>query len=464
MSESERLTDLSQGRSFVPRQVPNKAINAWLAKTYVYDDPTTDPKIKQATRIFNDLISVARFRPVTMVGQLLWHQQITSMENAIFHKQTAQEALDQGAAIVQRQLDLGLAPPKGVQVRWSWFLWPYVALVVLIVLLVYAWDTREGFRSTLAGWLAPVGGRRLLGMGRELEGVKGTFLRAQWKDGWILASPWIVGFIVFTGGPIVFSILISFCSYDVIKDPRLIGVDNYLWLFLHDPLFWKCLWNTGYMIIGIPLGMALSLALALLLNTEVKGVAVWRTLFYMPSIIPLVASSILWMQILNPSNGLFNIILGSVGLHGPNWLQDEQTSKISLIIMGLWGAGGGIIIWLAGLKAISESYYEAASIDGAGTLDKFVHVTLPMLSPYIFFNLIMGLIGTFQIFIQAFIMTQGGPVNSTLFYVYELFNYAFRYLQMGRAAAMAWFLFLIVFILTMVQLRLSKRWVHYEGD
>jgi multiple sugar transport system permease protein len=218
------------------------------------------------------------------------------------------------------------------------------------------------------------------------------------------------------------------------------------------------------MIIGVPLGMGLSLGMAMLLNTNVKGVAVWRTFYYIPSIIPLVASSILWMQILNPTNGLLNVILASIGLHGPNWLQDEQTSKLSLIIMGLWGAGGGIIIWLAGLKSISESYYEAAAIDGAGNMDMFLNVTIPMLSPYIFFNLIMGLIGTFQIFIQAFIMTHGGPVNSTLYYVYQLFNYAFRFLQMGRAAAMAWFLFLIVFLLTMAQLRWSKRWVHYEGD
>jgi multiple sugar transport system permease protein len=153
-----------------------------------------------------------------------------------------------------------------------------------------------------------------------------------------------------------------------------------------------------------------------------------------------------------------------VGVTGPNWLTDEHTSKASLILMGLWGAGGGIIVWLAGLKGIAESYYEAASIDGAGTMQKFLHVTLPMISPYIYFNAIMGIIATFQIFIQSFIMTKGQPVNSTLFYVYYLFNEAFRYLQMGYAAAAAWFLFLIVFGLTMVQLQLSKRWVHYEGD
>jgi multiple sugar transport system permease protein len=210
--------------------------------------------------------------------------------------------------------------------------------------------------------------------------------------------------------------------------------------------------------------MALSLGLSLLLNTKVKGVAVWRTLFYMPSIIPAVASTILWIWIFNPSSGLLNVILASVGIHGPNWLQDENTSKLSLILMGLWSAGGGIIIWLAGLKGISESYYEAADIDGADNIDKFFNVTLPMLTPYIFFNLIMSLIATFQWFTQPFIMTQGGPVNSTLSYVYFLFNSAFRYLKMGYSASAAWFLFLIVFVLTLIQLRYSKRWVHYEGD
>jgi multiple sugar transport system permease protein len=218
------------------------------------------------------------------------------------------------------------------------------------------------------------------------------------------------------------------------------------------------------MVIGIPIGLAVGLGIALLLNMEIRGVAVWRTLFYLPSIVPAVAASILWIWMFNPSGGLLNSVLASAGIQGPNWLQDEHTSKLSLILMGLWGAGGGMIIWLAGLKGISKSYYESAELDGAGTWAKFRHITLPLLTPYIFFNLIMGLIGTFQIFTQAFIMTQGGPVNSTLFYAYHLFNNAFRYLHMGYAAALAWFLFLIVFFLTMLQMRLSKRWVHYEGD
>jgi multiple sugar transport system permease protein len=305
-------------------------------------------------------------------------------------------------------------------------------------------------------------GAGLAKRGGQIEGLQSSYFRSQWKGGWICALPWIIGFVVFTGGPILFSIIISFCNYDILNPARFTGFENYHWMFTKDALFWKSMWNTIYMVIGIPLGMALSLAIALLLNLKVRGVAVWRTFFYLPSIVPAVASSILWIWIFNPSGGLLNNVLAAFGIHGPNWLQDEHTSKPALILMGLWGAGGGMIIWLAGLKNISESYYEAAGLDGAGTWQKFVHVTLPLMTPYIFFNLIMGLIGTFQIFTQAFIMTQGGPVNSTLFYAYHLFNNAFRCLQMGHAASMAWVLFLIVFALTIVQMRLSQRWVHYE--
>ncbi len=441
MAESQRLTALSQGRAFVPGQHSNARINEWMARHYVYDDPATDPKIAQGMRMFNGLLPVSRFRPVTMVGQILWNQHVAATEDAIFHKLSPKESLDRATQLVQRQLDKALTPPKGTPVDWKPLLWLYLALVVLAGAGAYLWDLRRG----------------------DLD-VRSGYMRAQWKDGWLMAAPWTLGFILLTGGPILFSIVISFCDYDILNPARLAGLANYRWMFSQDPLFWKSLWNTLYMVLGIPLGMAASLGIALLLNQKVRGVAVWRTFFYLPSIIPAVASSILWIWILNPSSGLLNTALASLGVSGPNWLHDESTSKLSLILMGLWGAGGGMIVWLAGLKGISESYYEAASLDGAGSRRKFWHITLPMLSPYIFFNLVMGLIGTFQIFTQSFVMTKGGPVNSTLFYVFHLFNAAFRYLQMGYASAMAWFLFLIVFCLTLLQLRLSKRWVHYEGE
>jgi ABC-type sugar transport system permease subunit/ABC-type glycerol-3-phosphate transport system substrate-binding protein len=462
-NESQRLTVESQGRIFIPSQHPNRKINDWLVEKYVNQKPGMDPKVRDAVKVFNDLLPDARFRPVTPVGQLLWNQHITAMENGIYKKMSAQEALDRGAMIVQRELDVLLAPPKGRVVKWDFFFWLYGGLLIAAAVGIYIWDTKVAVRERFVAGLGPLG-RFLKGKGAHLEGVQSSYFRSQWRGGWVCAMPWIFGFVVFTGGPILFSIIISFCHYDIMNPARFIGVDNYLWMFTKDPLFWKSLKNTLFMVIGIPLGMAVSLGIALLLNLKVRGIAIWRTFFYLPAIVPAVASSILWIWIFNPNAGLLNSVLASFGIQGPNWLQSEDTSKWSLILMGLWGAGGGMIIWLAGLKGISESYYEAASLDGAGTLKKFWYVTLPLLSPYIFFNAVMGLIGTFQIFTQAFIMTQGGPVDSTLFYAYHLFNNAFRYLQMGYAAAMAWFLFVIVFALTMVQMRISERWVHYEAE
>jgi multiple sugar transport system permease protein len=234
-------------------------------------------------------------------------------------------------------------------------------------------------------------------------------------------------------------------------------------MFTEDKLFPVSMRNTLFMVLGIPLGLAVSLGIALLLNLSIRAMAVWRTFFYLPAIVPMVAASILWIWMLNPSGGLINLALGLVGVEGPRWLQSPEWSKPAIILMGLWGSGGGMIIWLAGLKGISRDLYEAASIDGANAWQRFISITIPQLTPYIFFNLVMGLIGTFQVFGQAFIMTEGGPANSTLFYVYHLFNNAFRYGHMGYAAAMAWVLFVLVMGVTVVQLKLSKRWVYYEA-
>lgn len=464
MAESARQTVESQGRTYVPSQVANARINRWLFETYVDRNAAMDPKVAAAVRVFNDLLEVARYRPVTPVGQLLWNQHITAMEDAIFHKRVPGAALDRATMIVQRDLDRVLSPPRGTPVKWRPFFLLYAVLLVAVAAAVYFWDTSERARRGVRRLIRPFSRKAAAGDGPALEGLQSRYFRAQWKGGWICALPWFIGFVVFTGGPILFSLIISFCDYDILSPARFVGWSNYHGMFASDELFWKSLANTAYMVAGIPLGMALSLGLALLLNLKVRGVAVWRTLFYLPAIVPAVASSILWIWIFNPSGGLLNAVLASFGIQGPNWLQDEHTSKPALILMGLWGASGGMIVWLAGLKGIAETYYEAASLDGAGTWQKFSRITLPLLSPYILFNLIMGLIGTFQIFTQAFIMTQGGPVNSTLFYAYYLFNNAFRYLRMGYAAAMAWVLFILVLGLTIVQMKLAKRWVHYEGD
>jgi ABC-type sugar transport system permease subunit/ABC-type glycerol-3-phosphate transport system substrate-binding protein len=463
ISRSEQQLNESQGIPYVPRQNANRAQNAWLVDTYIGEQTTLDPRIRAGALVYNDLLERSRYRPVTPVGQLLWNFHISAMESAIFGKQTPQQALDEATGHVQRQLDRVLDPPHGPEVRWGGVIAGYALLLVVVAWIVFRWDASPSFRARLGGMLGPLG-RRLVESSGAIEGVHSPLFRSQWKGGWICAAPWIVGFILFSGGPLLFSIVISFCDYDILNPARFVGLDNYRRMAGTDPLFWKSLWNTLYMVLGIPIGMAVSLGIALLLNLKIRGVAVWRTLFYLPAIVPAVASSILWIWILNPNSGLLNAVLASVGITGPNWLQDESTSKPGLILMGLWGAGGGMIIWLAGLKGISETYYEAAAIDGAGPLRRFFNVTIPLLSPYIFFNLIMGLIGTFQIFTQAFIMTQGGPVNSTLFYAYHLFNNAFRYLQMGYASALAWLLFAIIFALTILQMRLSKRWVHYESD
>ena len=440
IAESNRLTLESQGQVYVPTQNANRSINEWLYEKYVGNNPAIPAKVRDGVKLLNDLIDTSPFRPVTPVGQLLFNEQKRATENAIFHKLTPQAALDKSTQLVQRQLDRALASPRGPLVPWKYFIYLYLTLIAAAAALTYFWETR---RATV-------------------EGTRSKYFRTQWRGGWLTASPWIIGFIVLTGGPILFSIAISFCDYDILSPAHFIGLTNYRRMFTQDPLFWKAIGNTLYMVLGIPLGMALSLGIAMLLNLEIRGVAVWRTFFYLPSIVPAVASSILWIWIFNPSTGLMNNLLLSLGIHGPNWLQDEHTSKPALIIMGLWSAGGGMIIWLAGLKGISATYYEAAALDGANAWQRFRHVTLPLLSPYIFFNIIMGLIGTLQIFTQAFIMTMGGPVDSTLFYAYHLFNSAFRFLQMGYASALGWFLFLAVFALTLLQLKLSKRWVHYE--
>jgi ABC-type sugar transport system permease subunit/ABC-type glycerol-3-phosphate transport system substrate-binding protein len=463
MAESQRLTLASQGRVFVPTQHSNKKINQWLSDKYVFNNPQMDPKVRAAVQVFNELLEGQPYRPVTAVGQLLWNQHIEATENAIFGKLSPKDALDRGTMIVQRDLDRVLNPPAGRTVNWNWFFVLYGVLLVGATVAIFFWDTSARLREGVARALGPFG-RNMARRGGHIEGLQSSYFRSQWKGGWICAAPWIVGFVVFTGGPILFSIIISFCEFDILNPARFTGVVNYHWMAVKDSLFWKSMWNTVFMVIGIPLGMALSLGIAILLNLKVRGVAVWRTLFYLPAIVPAVASSILWIWIFNPNAGLLNNVLASMGIQGPNWLQNENTSKPALILMGLWGAGGGMIIWLAGLKGISESYYEAAALDGAGTWHKFTHVTLPLLTPYIFFNLVMGLIGTFQIFTQAFIMTSGGPVNSTLFYAYHLFNNAFRYLKMGYAASMAWVLFIIVFGLTVVQMKVSQRWVHYEAE
>jgi multiple sugar transport system permease protein len=437
--ESERANNEAQGRPFLPKLQPIVELNDATYQRYVAGNPQLPEKMKSAFKVFVDLIPYSRFRPSTPVGQLLWNEHVNATEAAIYGARTPEAALREGNAVVQRALDRLLQPPRGVAIRsWGWFLALYALILAIVAAVAFALHVRRH--------------------------PEGRLSRRQWPGGLVCAAPWLIGFVIFGGGPMLFSLLISFCDYDVLSAPRLVGLKNYELMFTDDRLMPLALWNTAFMVIGVPLHLAAGLGIALLLNQAIKGMAGWRTLFYLPAIVPTVAAAVLWVWMFNPEGGLINLLLRSIGIDGPAWLQDSNWAKPSLILMGLWGAGGGMIIWLAGLKSIPASLYEAAEVDGASPWQQFWSITIPQLTPYIFFNLIMGLIGTFQIFDQAFVMTQGGPVNSTLFYVYHLFNQAFRYGNMGYASAMAWLLFAIVLALTVVQLRLSKRWVHYEAD
>jgi len=287
------------------------------------------------------------------------------------------------------------------------------------------------------------------------------------RNGLLFASPWLLNLVVFIAYPIAASFYYSLCSYDTLRPPRWIGVENYRLLFTEDPLFWRSLGNTLYMVaFGLTLGVVLSLGIALLMNQKLKGMAFYRTVYYLPSITPVVATSILWLWLLNPQMGLVNTLLAKVGIPGPGWIASPDWSKPALILTGLWGAGGTMVIYLAGLQDVPAQLYEAAALDGAWRLSQFRHVTLPMLSPVILFNLIMGLIGSFQYFTQVYVMTRGsgGPQDSTLVYALQMFNAAFLDFRMGYACAMAWVLFLITLACALLVFRTSARWVYYGGE
>ncbi|HOV73366.1 MAG TPA: sugar ABC transporter permease [Candidatus Hydrogenedentes bacterium] len=288
------------------------------------------------------------------------------------------------------------------------------------------------------------------------------------RNGLLFAAPYIMGFLLFTLYPLAASLYYSLCQYNVIRDPVYIGLENYATLFTKDPLFWKSLYNTLYFTaFSVPLGLAFSIGLAMLLNQKVRAMSVYRTVFFLPTIVPIVASAVLWLWVLNPESGLINGMLRQFfGVDGPGWIADEQWSKPSLILMSLWGVGGAMVIFLAGLAEAPQSLYEVAEIDGAGRWAKFRNVTLPMLTPTILFNLVMGLIGAFQYFTQVYVMTggKGGPMDSTMFYALYLYRNSFYYLRMGYASAMAWLLFVVILAATVVVLISSKRWVHYHGE
>ncbi len=295
---------------------------------------------------------------------------------------------------------------------------------------------------------------------------KGKLESSEWRDrriGLLFISPWLIGFSAFIFYPALASIYYSLTSYNVLTPPEFIGIDNYRVLFTDDPLFWKALYNTFYYaIFAIPLAILIGVSIALLLNLKVKGMPIYRTVYYLPAIVPVVGASIVWMWLLNPQYGVINGILDKIGISGPGWITDPRWSKPSLIIMSLWAIGGAILIYLASLQDVPQSLYESADLDGANRVQKTIYITIPMITPSIFFNFIMGLIAAFQYFTQAYIMTDGGPADSTLFYSLYLYNNAFGYFKMGYASAMAWILFLIILACTLLVFKSSARWVYYE--
>lgn len=299
-----------------------------------------------------------------------------------------------------------------------------------------------------------------------MKGRRGvTLSRREAFWAYLLISPWIIGFIVFTAGPMVASAYFSLTEYDVINPPRFIGLDNWRYMFAEDLLFWHSLKVTlTYAIAAIPLGLVFGLALALLLNANVPGLTVWRTLFYMPSVVSGVAVSVLWSYIFNPRFGILNWVLSWVSIKGPGWLDSPDWALPALIIMSLWSVGGGMIVYLAGLQSIPTALYEAATIDGANKWQQFWHITLPLITPVIFYNLVTGIIGTFQFFVQAYVMTNGGPANATLVYNLYLYKNTFRWSRLGFGSAMAWFLLFVVLAMTMLIFRSSAAWVYYEGE
>lgn len=281
---------------------------------------------------------------------------------------------------------------------------------------------------------------------------------------YILILPWVIGFLVFLAYPMVRSLYLSFTSYNLLSPPQWVGTQNFQRIF-SDPDFWQSLKVTFLYALGsVPGGTIIALALAMVLSQKLRGVNFWRTIFFMPSILSSIAVAVLWLFIFRPEGGLLNQVLGVFGIQGPDWLLSEHWALPALILMSWWSVGGQIVIYLAGLKGIPQVLYEAAEIDGAGSWAQFRYVTLPMLSPTIFFNVVLAIIGSLQVFDVGWVMTRGGPNDATLFYMLNLYKRAFQMAQMGYASALAWILFIIIMVITLLVIRSSTAWVYYESE
>lgn len=300
--------------------------------------------------------------------------------------------------------------------------------------------------------------------------IKKVWTEKKKKDalwGLFFVSPFIIGFVIFMLGPMLFSFYGSFTNYNLTSKMDFIGLGNFRRMFTQDELFWTSLYNTAYYVLfNVSLTTVGSMLLAILLNRQIRGISIFRTIFYLPAVLSGVAVYVLWMQLLSPSTGLVNTILGLIGINGPAWLFDPEWTKLALILMKLWSVGGSMLLYLATLQNVPNQLYESAEIDGANTFQQFRNITIPMITPIIFYDIVTSTIGSFQIFQEAYVMTESGtagPANSLLFYNFHMWNKAFVAFDMGYAMAMSMFLFFIVLVLTFINLKLAPRWVHYGG-
>jgi len=309
--------------------------------------------------------------------------------------------------------------------------------------------------GTKTGWMV-----------RLLPGVKTRKQAREALWAYIFISPWLLGLIIFFGGPIIASLLLAFTDYNLLKTPQFIGLGNFQRAFGEDNLFWPALGKTFYFsAIYVPIVVVGSLLLAIFLNQRVAGTNIFRTLFFLPHLTPAVSLAILWLWLLHPQLGPVNHILGKLGLPQPGWHTSPIWAMPAIIIMTLWAGLGGnrMLIYLAGLQGVPQELYEASQIDGAGAWAKFRYVTLPMISPVIFFNFILAVIGSLQVFTQAFVSTRGGPAYATWFFALHIYHQAFKYYRLGYGCLLAWFLAVILIIFTYIQMRFSERWVYYAG-
>ncbi len=419
-----------------------------IAESDLFKDPTTRPQNDDA--FLDDVKKGYAYLPAwsTTRWKDVYYEINKEFDNLL---NNARRTPKQSARMIDHIGNRILAEAREENTEVPFFLWLRIPALIGIVGVVLLVMFRRRFR------------------GRVI--ARGPLATEEERWGYAFISPWVIGFVCLTAGPIVFSAILSLCrwqSLSSLRTAQFVGLRNYATLFSGgDHLFYRSLQVTAYYTaLSVPLGVCGSLVLALLMNVRTRGIHLFRTIYYMPAVLPIVAVTVLWWYLFNPNSGLVNHLLSLTGIATtPNWLSSPYWSVPLLVTMSLWAVGGNMIIYLAGLQGIPTALYEAAAIDGAGAWRRFWHVTLPMITPVLFFNIVMGIIGSFQVFSQAYVMYSGGggPNDSALFYVLYLYRKAFEEFQLGYGCAMAWVLFVVIFIFTLLIFKSSPVWVHYEG-